>query len=390
MSLLRWFRRRFYAAVKAVKVVKGSSGQGRMPFRRTRLSVEQLEDRTVPSAAVWTQQPDYPPGSTATIYTSGFKVGEVVDFQIVNLTTGEIYTPPWSVADGGSGDLDGTADGNITTTWLVPQDALDTTLQVTARGETSGLTAVDTFTDSLSYSATIAPGTAVVGTPTTYTFTINNPDNNSASISSVKVLVPSISNDPSSLSGPSGWSVTLNTSTSPHEIELKTTTNPLTHGGSNLVFTFVATASSTGTATWTTNAYSSSDLSGTATAPTSQPAVTVSATGNVNTVTVGSETNTPTYGTAANNVTYTINTTWTGTNAGGTDPDVKIDPTTPLPTGVSLLSFNPTSVSSTTTSTIMTLSVAANAPAISNYSFTIDVTDSTGHSVSGAGTLSFN
>src|SRR5205085_2594375 len=66
-----------------------------------------------------------------------------------NLTNGNQYLPPWSVTDGGAGDLDGAADGHIYTTWQVPQDAANSTLQVTATGETSGLTARNTFTDNV-------------------------------------------------------------------------------------------------------------------------------------------------------------------------------------------------------------------------------------------------
>src|SRR2546430_17704797 len=58
------------------------------------------------------------------------------------------YLPPWSVTDGGAGDLDGVADGNIQTTWLVPADALNSTLQLSAAGQTSALTAQNTFTDA--------------------------------------------------------------------------------------------------------------------------------------------------------------------------------------------------------------------------------------------------
>src|SRR5262249_51197507 len=90
---------------------------------------------------------DYAPGQTANLYAGGFTPGETVDFQITNLTTGTVYAP-WSVADGSSTDLDAATNGNIQTGWLVPSDALGCTLQVTATGETSGLTVVNSFTDA--------------------------------------------------------------------------------------------------------------------------------------------------------------------------------------------------------------------------------------------------
>src|SRR5207237_1035559 len=97
---------------------------------------------------------DYVPGQDAQIYSGGFRPGETVDFAVSNLTNGNSYTPPWSVTDGGQGDLDGVADGHIHTTWNVVQDALNSRLKVTAIGETSGLTAQNTFTDANSPNTT--------------------------------------------------------------------------------------------------------------------------------------------------------------------------------------------------------------------------------------------
>jgi hypothetical protein len=97
---------------------------------------------------------DYPPGASANIFAGGFQVGETVDFQVDNLTNGNQYLPPWAVTDGGTGDLDGVADGKISTTWLVPDDAANSTLQVTATGESSGLSVQNTFTDGTVTAAT--------------------------------------------------------------------------------------------------------------------------------------------------------------------------------------------------------------------------------------------
>ena len=93
-------------------------------------SLEQLEDRTLLSAAIWTNRPDYLPGQIATITGSGFRVGETVDVHVVNLTSGAQYAP-WSVTDGGAGDLDGKADQTIQTAWTVPDNALHSTLRST-------------------------------------------------------------------------------------------------------------------------------------------------------------------------------------------------------------------------------------------------------------------
>src|SRR5205085_9942284 len=69
---------------------------------------------------VYAQPKDYSPGQYANIFTGGFQIGETVDFSMQNLTNGNQYLPPWSATDGGTGDLDGVANGQIQTQWLVP------------------------------------------------------------------------------------------------------------------------------------------------------------------------------------------------------------------------------------------------------------------------------
>src|SRR5262245_3003339 len=114
------------------------------------LAAEQLEDRTLLSAAVWTNKPDYLPGETVTITGTGFQPGETVNLQVLHtdgtLNTGPAHAP-WQVTDGGAGDPDGRADGTIQTTWVVDDDSLGSTLQVTATGLSSGETAQADFTD---------------------------------------------------------------------------------------------------------------------------------------------------------------------------------------------------------------------------------------------------
>jgi hypothetical protein len=102
-----------------------------------------------PGAVPWVdvQPHDVAPGQFANILAGGFQVGETVDFQIKNLTNGNLYAP-FSVTDGGASDLDGVANGNIQTVWQVPADALASQLQITATGEASGLTAQNWFTDA--------------------------------------------------------------------------------------------------------------------------------------------------------------------------------------------------------------------------------------------------
>ncbi len=64
----------------------------------------------------------------------------------------------------GAGDLDGVTDGNIQATWFVANDCVGATLQVTARGLTSGETAQTTFTDAASYTViNTSNSSAVIG-----------------------------------------------------------------------------------------------------------------------------------------------------------------------------------------------------------------------------------
>ncbi|HEY9610683.1 SdrD B-like domain-containing protein, partial [Allocoleopsis sp.] len=120
--------------------------------------------------SVKTDQLDYAPGSTATFTVTGVGEGETVQFDIVETVAGDdgvLNTyQPFTVTDGGTGDLDGLANGEIVTAWLVPADpdgdgpqvasALNATLQLTATalgadgaiGTADDRTAKTTFTDA--------------------------------------------------------------------------------------------------------------------------------------------------------------------------------------------------------------------------------------------------
>ena len=127
------------------------------------------EVASIPSG---TDKPDYAPGETVTITASGFEAGSTIEFAIADSLEdpgddgdADVYTP-FTVTDGGAGDLDGTVNGEIITTWLVPTDnngtgsgtpdALNATLNLTATGngvdDTFGTgddqVATTTFTDS--------------------------------------------------------------------------------------------------------------------------------------------------------------------------------------------------------------------------------------------------
>ncbi len=100
------------------------------------------QDTTNSTATVTTDQSDYPPGGTVYITGAGFQPNETVTNQVLhadpNVPNDDATSPahqPWTVtAD---------ADGNFSTTWDVPlaEDEAGATLQLTATGQTSGLTA---------------------------------------------------------------------------------------------------------------------------------------------------------------------------------------------------------------------------------------------------------
>ncbi len=117
----------------------------------------------LPAPSVTTDQDDYAPGDTATITASGFDAGATVTFEVDHVDgpgddgvygtaddevveTGGAGHDPWTVTDGGAGDLDGEANGTIVTTWHVnADDSLDERFVVSASdGEN---TATNTFTD---------------------------------------------------------------------------------------------------------------------------------------------------------------------------------------------------------------------------------------------------
>ncbi|MFS2124484.1 DUF5801 repeats-in-toxin domain-containing protein [Pseudomonas sp. Pseusp97] len=120
------------------------------------------DDTNAPS--VTTDQNDYAPGSTAIITASGFTVGSTLKIEVDHSTSPGIDGTwgtaddvlstsagaghdPWYVTDGGAGDLDGQANGSITTSWYVdPDDSAGARFLLSASSDTA--TATATFTDA--------------------------------------------------------------------------------------------------------------------------------------------------------------------------------------------------------------------------------------------------
>jgi hypothetical protein len=122
------------------------------------------------AANVTTDKQDYVPGEIVLISGSGFNSGETVELAVANLTqpedNGDEHTP-WTVnADD---------EGNIAATWEVTPDELGMTLQLTATGLSSGLTAQHVFYDGNVNGVNVGPqtGTLVHGTVSTVTYTVS-------------------------------------------------------------------------------------------------------------------------------------------------------------------------------------------------------------------------
>jgi hypothetical protein len=131
--------------------------------------LEPLEARAMLAADVATDRFDYPPGSTALITTfsdgnpgADFQVGETVQFLVARtdgLADAAPGNRPWLVTDGVAGfapyandsgvriapDLDGLADGRITTDWFVEGQYVNASLEIRATGLASGAVAIEQF-----------------------------------------------------------------------------------------------------------------------------------------------------------------------------------------------------------------------------------------------------
>src|SRR5262245_65975211 len=99
---------------------------------------------TAPVLALDQASADYSPGQTVGITASNVAVGGAVTFDVEHaLANGTLAGDltgtgtPWTVTDGGPGDLDGGANGVIQTWWYVKNDALGKGCALTADGRSS-------------------------------------------------------------------------------------------------------------------------------------------------------------------------------------------------------------------------------------------------------------
>src|SRR5262249_47727287 len=110
---------------------------------------------TAPVIALDQADTDYAPGETVGITATNVAVRCAVTFDVEHLradgtVVGDLTGTgtPWTIIDGGPGDLDGVANGVIQTSWYVNADAANQAFVLTAADQTSGQVATTSFTDA--------------------------------------------------------------------------------------------------------------------------------------------------------------------------------------------------------------------------------------------------
>ncbi|HSY19841.1 MAG TPA: MBG domain-containing protein [Candidatus Acidoferrales bacterium] len=205
------------------------------------LSLAAAGTKAFADATVTTDQPDYPPGSTAQITGTGFQAGETVQLQVLNITdpsdVGDEHAP-WTV----------TADtnGNISTSWYVTPDEAGMTLQLTATGLTSGNVAQEIFADGSVTAINPGPqtGTLTFGTSAAATYTISFSHSGNASYSGLNV-----SGLPTGVTA--GFTATAGSGNGPPDVTLTVTNAATTPAGTYTITIATTSPTLTSTATLT-------------------------------------------------------------------------------------------------------------------------------------------
>ncbi|RVC56014.1 hypothetical protein EN779_25685, partial [Mesorhizobium sp. M4B.F.Ca.ET.088.02.2.1] len=129
-------------------------------------STDPASSDPVPPLAVTIDQADadYAPGETVGITATDVGDGGSLTFSVAHVSAGadgvlgtadDVLTydltgtgTPWVVTDGGAGDLDGTVNGKIQTSWYVNSDALNQAFTLTTTDPATGRVAAVNFTDA--------------------------------------------------------------------------------------------------------------------------------------------------------------------------------------------------------------------------------------------------
>src|SRR5216117_677370 len=207
-------------------------------------------------------KPDYAPGETVTLMGEGWRPNEQVAINIRE-SSGDPDTNLTATAD---------ASGAFTNSeFQTNHDRSDLGVRflATATGQASGWTAQTTFTDARLFTATITPTSATVGTATSYTLTVTNTSTSGEAMDCVQVAIPAGAGTPSSLSVvatdnpgvPRTWSTTTVSGSTIQTIRTgNTNPNSIAPGGT-VAISFTATATTSGTKTWTTSAFANTSCS---------------------------------------------------------------------------------------------------------------------------------
>src|SRR5216117_358584 len=224
---------------------------------------------------------DYAPGESVTLMGEGWRPNEQVAINIRE-SSGDPDTNLTATAD--------TSGAFTNSEFQTNPDRSDIGVRflATATGQSSRWTAQTTFSDTAQFTATINPTSATVNTATTYTLTVTNTSTAMEVMDCVRVTIPAGAGTPGSLSvvatDPGPTTRTWNTPTTSGGVITTTrsggSANSIDPGGT-VAISFTATATTTGTKTWTTSAFGATNCTGTPFSISggsgSQPSVIVSA-----------------------------------------------------------------------------------------------------------------
>ena len=232
-------------------------------------------------AQLTTDMLDYSPGETAIFTGSGFFAEESVTVQVLHAdgspATGEDHDP-WTVLSDSAGSF-------ITTWHVCTDDCLYALLRATAVGQTSGHSAEALFTDGPTpdYTASITPTTGLTGSLVAYTLTVTNIVTSEQGVGSVSVAIPTGAGTPSSVTvsasdpGPTARTWAIDGSPPAGFMRFSrsgASANDIDPGGT-IVIGFTATATTTGSKTWTTVAYKNNNYTSAGVLTGTQPVVTI-------------------------------------------------------------------------------------------------------------------
>src|SRR5438094_986267 len=206
---------------------------------------------------------DYAPGETVTLMGEGWRPNEQVAINIRE-SSGDPDTNLTATAD--------TSGAFTNSEFQTNPDRSDVGVRflATATGQSSRWTAQTPFSDTAQFTATINPTSATVNTATTYTLTVTNTSTAMEVMDCVRVTIPAGAGTPGSLSvvatDPGPTTRTWNTPTTSGGVITTTrsggSANSIDPGGT-VAISFTATATTTGTKTWTTSAFGATNCTGT-------------------------------------------------------------------------------------------------------------------------------